>query len=101
MQWPERMGPRMGISLIRGIFQEGIWWAAVMREVVEARALPSVCWVMTFTRKRVPPEPIMLTAIPVRMMSVFRLKAKNPISRDTRTPQNRATTRPTAQEPLQ
>ena len=90
-----------GMSLMMGMFQEGICRSLVMREVVEARALPSVIWVMTFTRNSVPPEPIMLTATPVRMMSVFRLKAKKPISRPMMMPTSRASSNPAAQEPVQ
>ena len=91
----------MGMSFRRGICTEGICRFRVMREVVEAMALPSVRSVMTFTKNSVPPEPIMLMAIPTRMMSVFRLKAKKPISRATTIPMSTATVRPTSQEPDQ
>ena len=80
---------------------EGICKSFVIREVVEASALPSVMSVTTLTRNSVPPEPIMFTATPVRMMSVFRLKAKKPIIRPTRIPMIRASRRPAAQEPVQ
>ena len=74
--------------LIPGIWILGTCSDLVIRFVVEAPP------VMTFTRKSVPPEPIMLIAVPVRMISVFRLKAKNPISRDISTPVTNAASRP-------
>ena len=72
-----------------------------MREVVEASAVPSVACVMTLTRNSVPPEPIIFTATPARMMSVFRLKEKKPISSDTSTPIISASSTPAAHEPVQ
>ena len=71
----------------------------VISPVVEAMALPSVRLVMTLQRKRVPPEPIIFTAIPTRMISVFSLKAKKPIMRDMITPVPKAARKPQNQLP--
>ena len=84
-----------------GMSMEGIWLARVTRDVVEESALPSVMFVMTLTRNSVPPEPIILTATPVRMMSVFRMKAKKPIRSGVRMPGRMATSTPRAQDPVQ
>ena len=53
------------------------------------------------TGATVPPEPIIFTATPARMMSVFRLKEKKPISSDTSTPIISASSTPAAHEPVQ
>ena len=71
----------------------------VMRPVVEAMALPSVRLVMTLHRNSVPPEPIMFTAMPTRMMSVLSRKAKKPISSDINTPVASAARKPQNQLP--
>ena len=79
----------------------GICRFFVIREVVEVRELPMVTLVMVFTRKMVPPEPIILTAVPTRIMSVFSLKANTPIRRASRSPTAMATRRPISQLLLQ
>ncbi len=67
---------------------------AVIRPVVEAIALPSVRLVITLQRNSVPPEPIMLTAIPTMVMLVFSLKAKKPISSASSVPMTSAAIKP-------
>ena len=71
----------------------------VIRPVVEAIALPSVRLVMTLHKNSVPPEPIMLTAMPTSVMSVLSWKAKKPIMRLIRTPTTTAARSPHTQLP--
>ena len=71
--------------------------AEVIRPVEDAIALPSVRFVMTLHKNSVPPEPIMLTAMPTRVISVFSWKAKKPIIRLMSTPMASAASRPQTQ----
>jgi hypothetical protein len=82
-----------------GIVILGICNFCVIKEVVEVSCDPWVIPVITLTKKIVPPDPIILTAVPVKIMFVFRLNAKNPISKLTIIPTAIATSKPTNQFP--
>ena len=69
----------------------------LIRPVDEAMAVPSVRFVMTLQRNSVPPEPIILTAMPTSVISVFSWKAKKPIIRLMSTPMASAASRPQTQ----
>ena len=71
--------------------------AEVIRPVEDAIALPSVRFVMTLHKNSVPPEPIILMAMPTSVISVFSWKAKKPIIRLMSTPMASAASRPQTQ----
>ena len=75
----------------------GMHSALVIRPVEDAIALPSVRLVMTLQRKSVPPEPIILTAMPTMVMFVRSLKAKKPIISASPVPTTSAASRPQSQ----
>ena len=77
----------------------GIQSVEVIRPVEDAIALPSVRFVMTLHKNSVPPEPIMLTAMPTRVISVFSWKAKKPIIRPISVPIASAASKPQNQLP--
>ena len=96
---PESTRPKNGMLSSKGILMSGIHRLLVISPVVDAIAVPSVMSVMTLQRKSVPPLPIILIAIPTRMMSVFNWKAKKPITRLITTPVTTAATSPGNQCP--
>ena len=96
---PDNTCPITGILSMSGIVILGICNFCVIKEVVEVSCVPCVIPVITFTRKIVPPDPIILTAVPVKIMFVFKLNAKNPITKLTIIPTAIATSKPTNQLP--
>ena len=94
---PEMMPPRNGILSISGILMLGMSRFELMRPVEDAMDVPLVRFVMTLHKNSVPPEPIMLMAMPTSVMSVLSWKAKKPIIRLMRTPMASAASRPQTQ----
>ena len=95
--WPEMMPPKNGILSISGILMFGISRFEVIKPVEDAMDVPSVRFVMTLHKNSVPPEPIMLMAMPTRVMSVLSWKAKKPIIRLISTPMASAASKPQSQ----
>ena len=94
---PEMMLPRKGILSISGMLMFGISRFEVIKPVEDAMDVPSDRFVMTLHKNSVPPEPIMLTAMPTSVISVLSWKAKKPIIRLMRTPMASAASNPQTQ----